>query len=379
MILIITDSIPTKSFQRSGIFGYDDFRFFKKEGYDVKLIALNRITYERRFLFNFKKQLDLIRRQMKEIRGTVKNNPDIEFISYFSMIKPFVFKEDLFLFRKSKFKNLEFDFIIVHNMVHTGLNINWIRKQFPHTKVYLKEHDNWLLHPKLVQYFALRLIHKYDKILANSCATKESFLKIFEGYKNRTKKLPDLQIDYPKFHINTRNIEKSRTGNLQILTVANLIKEKGFEECFSILNILEDAKISWFWTIIGKGGFLQNITNLANQYNFTNKISILPEVQKPFLFEFMKKSNVYLQLSYVETFGIAPIEAFSYFNKLIISNSISSINELGLANKRSVLIIEDINNALAQEKQIIDFVSKDLSFEEIERVIRELDNKINTF
>jgi len=183
MILIITDSIPTPSFKRSGIFGYDDFQFFSNKGDDVKMIILYRITYERRFLFDLKKQVNLIRNQIKEIKDLVAKNPNIEFIPYFSLIKPFVFKEDLFLFKKSKFNSQLFNFIIVHNMLHTGLSIGWIRKQFPGSKIVLKEHDNWLLYPKLVKYFAIKYINKYDKILANSESTKQSFQKIFSDYK----------------------------------------------------------------------------------------------------------------------------------------------------------------------------------------------------
>ena len=137
---------------------------------------------------------------------------------------------------------------------------------------------------------------------------------------------------------------------MQILTVANLVKEKGFEESFDILKVLEEAKVSWFWTIIGKGIFYNNIIQLATDFNVLHKISILSEIQKPYLFDYMKKSDIYLQLSYQETFGIAPIEAFSYYNKLIVSDHITSIKELGLATNKNVLIIKDINNISSQKE-----------------------------
>jgi len=378
MKLIITDSIPTPSYQRSGIFAYDDFRFFSNKGIDVKMIILYRITYERRFLFNFKKQVDFISHQIKEIKEVVAKNPNIEFIPYFSFIKPFVFKEDLFLFKKSRFRKQAFDQITVHNMLHTGLNISWIKKQFPNNQIILKEHDNWLLYRKFVRYFASRRIAQYDKILANSESTKQSFLKIFSDYKKQIKgTIPIIEIDYPKFSINTLKISKTKSPILQLLTVANLIKAKGFEESFAILKILEDAKIKWFWTIIGKGPFYDTINQMATDFNFSHKISIFPEVQKPYLFEYMKKSDIYLQLSYMETFGIAPIEAFSYYNKLIVSDHITSINELGLATNNNVLIIRDINNIIAQKKDIISFIMKDEFESDFERVLPELNSKVN--
>ena len=378
MKLIITDSIPTSSYERSGIFAYDDFLFFSNKGIDVKMIILYRITYDRRYLFNIRKQTNFIRHQIKEINEVAAINPNIEFIPYFSLIKPFVFKEDLFLFRKSKFKNQPFDLIIVHKMLHTGLNINWIRKQFPDSKIALKEHDNWLLYPKLVKYFAIKYINKYDKILANSESTMQSFQKIFFDYKNQIKNpIPKIEIDYPKFRINTIKIIKTKTDCLQILTVANLIKAKGFEESFAILKILEEANVEWFWTIIGKGIFYNNIIQLATDFNLLHKISILPEVQKPHLFDYMKKSDIYLQLSYMETFGIVPIEAFSYFNKLIVSDHITSIKELGLATNKNVLIIKDINDIVSQKEDIIKFIIKKESEGGFDKTLHELINKIN--
>lgn len=380
MILIITDSIPTPSFKRSGIFGYDDFLFFTNKGVDVKMVILYRITYERRFLFDLKKQVNLIRNQIKEIKDLVSKNPNIEFIPYFSLIKPFVFKEDLFLFKKSKFRNQRFEQIIVHNMLHTGLNIKWIRKQFPTSKITLKEHDNWLLYRKLIRYFAVKCINKYDNILANSDSTKQSFEVIFSNFKKIVKiPTPAIDISYPRFNINTKKINKPKSDCLQILTIANLIKEKGFEESFTILKMLDNAKIEWHWTIIGIGPFYDSIVQLATEFNFSHKISILAEVQKPYLFDYMKKSEVYLQLSYMETFGIAPIEAFSYYNKLIISNYITSVNELGLSDNNNVLIIKNINDIVSQKEELISFILKEESENDFDRILPELNNTINAF
>jgi glycosyltransferase involved in cell wall biosynthesis len=93
----------------------------------------------------------------------------------------------------------------------------------------------------------------------------------------------------------------------------------------------------------------------------------------------MKKSDIYLQLSYKETFGIVPIEAFSYFNKLIVSDHITSIKELGLATNKNVLIIKDINDILTQKEDIINFINKKESEDDFDKALPELINKINIF
>ena len=93
----------------------------------------------------------------------------------------------------------------------------------------------------------------------------------------------------------------------------------------------------------------------------------------------MKKSDIYLQLSYRETFGIAPIEAFSHYNKLIISDNITSINELGLATNKNVLIIKDINDIVSQKECIVNFIYKKEFEDDFDKVLPELNNKINNF
>jgi glycosyltransferase involved in cell wall biosynthesis len=380
MIIIISDSLPTKSFKRSGIFGLDDYNFFRENGNDIKMIVLYRITYERRFLFDLKNKIDLIRTQIREIKELAANNPNIEFIPYYSLIKPLVFKEDLFLFKKSKFNSKSNNLVIVHNMLHTGLNINWIRKQFPCSKVILKEHSDWLLFPKLIRYFAVKYVGKYDKILANSEFSKRTFQKIFTTYNSTIKyPIPSIEIDYPKFKINTKRVVKSKSDCLRILTVADLLKIKGFTETFDILQILEDAKIDWKWTIIGKGIFYNDILRFARDLNFLNKISILTEVQKPELFGYMIESDLYLQLSYRETFGIAPIEAFSYYNKLIVSSHITSVNELGLSTNNNVLIINNIAEIFPNRYSILNFISKEISENDYVKTLPELNAKINMF
>lgn len=377
MKLIITDSIPTKSFKRSGIFAFDDYLYLKNKNIEVKIIILYRITYQRRFLLNLKKQIESNRTQLRQIRALISNDANMELIPYFSIMKPFVFWEDLFLNKNSRFSKLEFKEIIVHNMLHTGLNVNWIKKQFPETPLVLKEHDNWFTYPGIVRFSAIKRLGHFDRILANSRNTEQSFVKLLKKIGTETQ-LPKIGVDYPKFKINLKKIQKHQSNCIQILTVANLIKAKGFEEAFPILQIFDKVGINWHWEIIGQGPFYSKIIELAIKFDFLNKIQVIPEVQKPNLYDYMEKADIYLQLSYAETFGIAPIEAFSYYNKLIVSNNITSIQELGLNTNKNVFIINDLNNITNQEEEIINFIRQDTNVEGFETVLPEINRAINS-
>lgn len=375
-ILIVSDSLPTPSFKRSGIFARDDYKYFKECGYLVKVLILHRRTFERRNLFAPIKQIKKINTQLNELRQIESDNPNIEVLSYYSLIKPFVYKEDLFLFKNSRFANVKFDVVIVHSMLHAGLNIDWIKRQFPFSKIILKEHSDWALYPSLIRTIAISKIARYNEVWANSKATKKSFEKIFSA-KKKIDNLPFVSVDYPKFHLNTDFIDKASFETIRVLTVANLVKEKGYEEAFEILKIINKHFKKWEWKIIGHGVYKNRILELATQYGFESNLHIIDEVEKPALYDHYKSANLYLQLSYQESFGISPIEAFSYFNKLIVSDKITSINELELDKNNNVLLIKDLSRIKDQENQILYFIRKRFEDENLIELLKDINNKIN--
>jgi L-malate glycosyltransferase len=376
-ILLISNDFPTELRKLAGIFAFNDLTFLKNKGYDVSMLVLFRYTIERKRLHRISEQIRNNANHIRLLRDVRKNDPSIDLLPYFSFLKPFVFKEDFFLVKDSHFRNQHFNFVIVHSMLHTGLNINWIRKQFPGSKFILKEHSDWARYPKLVQNIALEAGRKYDIILANSNATKRSIEKLYQ-VNSSIKPQPYTVTDYPKFHINSSLISKKRSGRIKLLTVANLIKEKGYEEAFTIMQILEEASVSWEWTIIGKGVFLNTILSLTKQNSFGDRIRILPEIKKPQLFDYMKESDIYIHLSYGESFGIAPLEAFSFCNKLIISDHITSIKELIPDDNKNILVIKDLQNLNAQKQDIIRFVQEGPNEKDFDTQIMEINRKINS-
>jgi glycosyltransferase involved in cell wall biosynthesis len=376
-ILLITNSFPTENYKRSGIFAYDDYLSFLDNGSKVNMIILYRITFEKRHLLNLYGQYKNNKSQINEINAAIADLPNIELITYFSMIKPFVFKEDLFLNKTSKFKNKNFTSIIVHSMLHTGLNISWIKKQFPNQKIILKEHSDWSLFNKITKYFCLKKINLYSEVLSNSLISKEKMENFFLSNKNIVVSPPEMNIDYPKFFVNEKPFLKTYS-TLKFITIANLIKEKGFEETFEIMKIVNHMNLDWSWTIVGKGTFLNRIEELIVLNGFERNIKIIPELNKERLYEEFIKSNIYVQLSYRETFGIAPIEGFSFFNKLIVSNEIASVNELGLKKNLNILVLNDIDNIIEQQNDIVRFLLKNQDIDEFSKAISFIKKEINS-
>jgi glycosyltransferase involved in cell wall biosynthesis len=354
-VLVISDSYPTNSHKRSGIFGFDDFVYYKSRAEKAKMLILFRKTIQRTDLFSISSAVRRIREQLEEIEFEIRENGDVELIPYVSLIKPFVFKEDLFLSKRSVFSDDNFDIVIVHSTVHTGLNIGWIRRQFRRCKIVLKVHSDWTLFPGTIRYFTLRAALRYDEVWANSENTASKIQLLLRQQYQDSRRLPVLLVDYPKFHINQEVIEK-KTDVTEVLTVANLIEAKGYRECFGVLSILEKANINWHWTIVGAGVFYEGLLLLIEKYFFRGKISIVSEAPKTVVHELMRKSNVYLQLSHRESFGIAPIEAFTFCNKVIVSDKIPSICELGLGANENVFVITDIAELDQIRSSLCEFV-----------------------
>ncbi|MFV8341102.1 glycosyltransferase [Flavobacterium sp. XS2P39] len=375
-ILLITDSFPTESFKRSGVFAYDDYLFLSDKGLEIKMIILYRITFERKQLLKPCQQYQKINKQIAEIEIAIKSSINIELIPYFSLIKPLVFKEDLFLHKSSKFKNQKFDGIIVHSMLHTGLNISWIKRQFPNQKIILKEHSDWSMFNKITRYFCLQKINFFSEIWSNSIISKEKFEKLFSLNKDIVFSRPIIRMDYPKFFIN-QQIYVKQYSTIKFITVANLIAQKGYEETFEIMKIANVLGIEWSWKIIGKGVFIDRINELTVMNGFEKNITIIPELKKTELYNELIKSNIYVQLSYKETFGIAPIEGFSFYNKLIVSDKITSVNELGLKDNPNVFVIGNIDSVLKQRNLISKFLLQNQNLLEFEKAISSTNNQVN--
>jgi len=334
-VLIVTDSLPTKSFPRANIFALDQGSSFLKDGNEVFYLILHRLYINRQsnILQNIKDRI----LQYVELKSLVAYN--IELKPYFSIMKPFVFKEDLFLFGGSKFSRTDFDIIIVHFMVHPGLAINWIRDKIVSKKYILYSHSDWRYFNSMVSYFCRYYIKYYDHVWVTSNEQKDILKRLTT---NR------ITVNPPIHYINTEDINKAYT--LEFLTVSNLISIKGFDKMMAFFTELNKYDTSWKWRIIGHGILRNDIKKWIQENNFIRNVVIISELAKPHLLKEYKKASYYIQLSERETYGISPKEAYHFKCKLIISNNIPSV-----CNISSTRIYKYDGNGI--NKKILEFLN----------------------
>jgi len=126
--------------------------------------------------------------------------------------------------------------------------------------------------------------------------------------------------------------EKIEGEPLKILTVANLIKQKGHKEFLSILK--EIKEIDWQWDLIGKGPEEKSIRKEIKKLKLENKIKFHGE-QKDII-PFYKQANIFILPSLWEGFGLVLIEAMA--SRIpIFASDVDGIKEIIKDEKTGIL------------------------------------------
>jgi len=170
--------------------------------------------------------------------------------------------------------------------------------------------------------YGYRLDKKFDLSLKKNLKYVDKFLSISKEIDNELKKLkiPSNKILYFPNSVNIKKFKKvKRTKNkkkLVLITVArNSEKKKGYDLISKIYPELS-KKIDFIWYIIGKNS--QKLLSKKN-YNTFDKIRFIDEIKNnneiyfpnSRLIKIYKNSDLYVNLSRIESFGITFIEAMS--------------------------------------------------------------------
>ena len=154
-----------------------------------------------------------------------------------------------------------------------------------------------------------------------------------------------------KFTVLKKNFKKNKNKNkkLKFITVARFSeKKKGFDLLPKIISDLNKLKIKFEWTIIGKNTpkLLQN--NIINKHKENFKIFDNFFLYNEHYFPSKKiiinylKSDLYINLSRIESFGITFVEALSA-NLPILTFNTKGANEI-VKNNFNGYIVENKNN-----------------------------------
>ena len=204
--------------------------------------------------------------------------------------------------------------------------------------------------------YGYRLNKKYDSFLKSTLKKIDKFTYLSETIKED---LMELGVEKKKlvYFPNSVNIEKfekivstknENDGKLHFITVARFSnRKKGFDLIQKVCSKLIEKKINFKWKIIGKNSQLlyknKFIKSHLHLFEILNNIENSDEEFFPHtnLINHYKSSDMYLNLSRIESFGITFIEALAS-NLPIISFVGKGANEI-IKNEFNGFLIENDN------------------------------------
>lgn len=227
--------------------------------------------------------------------------------------------------------------------------------------------------------YGYRLDKKYDVFLKNTLKRIDKFTYIsdtirddllaLEVYKDKLIYFPN-SVSIGKFEsCSLPSLKKSKTLNL--ITVARFAeKKKGLDLVQSISANLIENKVNFKWKIIGENTkfLLQNkfFKTHRHLFDIINNIENIDEEYFPHtdLIKHYKSSDLYVNLSRIESFGVTYIESLA-----------SRVPIISFSGKGSDEIVKDkINGFLINKDNILDFTNKICKINENKSIIDDMKN-----
>lgn len=192
---------------------------------------------------------------------------------------------------------------------------------------------------KKIMSFLIRFYYKrFNKIICNS-KYMSNYLRKKYNLKSKVIFPPSI-INHTKIKINKTKISK----NLRILSICRLSKEKKIDELIRALKYLDD--INFEVRIIGDGQEKSHIKNLIERLNLNKSVKLLGFKEN--VYDYLKKTDLYINTSYFEGFPNSVVEAAYCGIPIISSQSHGGINEI-LSNGKGGIIYNNGPNELAKE------------------------------
>jgi len=312
------------------------------------------------------------------------------------------FEIHMFTFKQSNIKNKKYNIFNLNNLIlkivfifkyYCNLNIEKILEIYLKNKILNNNYEAWHFHfinykslilinvlkklnQKIIVTFqgidlqiekninyGYRLNKKYDKYLRETIKNVDCFFYISRAIKKDLEKL-GINSNKLRFFPNSIYAQKFKTINTRVkkskkiifLTVGRYaIQKKGYDRLPLIAQYLIDKNVNFKWIVVGAGckkllsnkfisknkNFFQILDNIKNENEF-----FFPSSE---LIKIYKKSDIYINLSRIESFGISYIEALA--SKLpLISFDIKGANEIIKNNSNGIIVKR--NNTIEFAKKL---------------------------
>lgn len=144
------------------------------------------------------------------------------------------------------------------------------------------------------------------------------------------------------------------TGNLNLIAVARLSKEKGFSDLLDVIDILRkdipDIKLN----LIGDGTEKLNLKNKIDSLNLNDNVIMHGFKNRKEINEIMKNSSIYCMTSFEESFGLSVIEAMAFGVPTIAFDDAKGVLEIIDKNSGIIIKNRDKKKMASKIKQLLE-------------------------
>lgn len=226
----------------------------------------------------------------------------------------------------------------VANKVKADKKLAWINTDYENTK-----------YDKNIDYNSYKYI---DKIVTVSNYTKNSIANLRNEYKNKVDMI--LDIVNPSLILKMSDeyeVNEINYNQINIMTVGRLVYAKAYNKAIYVAKLLKDDGYKFKWYAVGDGVEKENLQNLINKYDLQEYFILLGKRVNPY--PYIKKSDIYVQTSLKEGFGLTVMEA-KILKKPIVCTNFPTAHEI-INNKVDGLIVNhDIKSIYEGIKKYLD-------------------------
>ena len=237
---------------------------------------------------------------------------------------------------------------VVAEKVRADVKIAWIHTDYKAVDVNAKAE--------------LPIWNAYDKIIAISDKTKESFISVFPSLKEKIVTIHNIISEKAiKAEAGNEKPEEYSDSGINILSVGRICYAKNFEAIPEIAFILKQKGLNFKWFILGPGDSTE-IKNLVKEKNLENEVILLGSKKNPY--PYIAFSDIYVQPSRYEGNCVSVEEAKAMCKPIVLApyttakeQIVNNINGRISKNYRFEEFANDILELCFNPKQKLQFES----------------------
>lgn len=215
-----------------------------------------------------------------------------------------------------------------------------------------------------------RYFNNIDEFFCVSNAIQKKFERNYEKQKSKTEvfyNVRDLKrviqksdLFYPK--------EFKNNASFKITTVGRLTEQKGYDIAIKTAKILKNRGLDFKWYFLGDGRDKNKLRRMIKKFNLEENVYLLGYRDNPY--PYIKNSDLYIQPSRHEGYGLALLEARA-LKKIVIASDLPAFREQ-INNKKNGLISKLNPNDLSKciikvlkDNELKEEINKDLKKEKL--------------